>query len=342
MQENHIESYRISAFKYFLFLILLGGIFFTYINIVGKVYGVALLDAAFSVISLMLLVYVYKSKTLVYLPVVMKVMLALFYAAILLTLWFVPSISVTLVAWVFLVPPLSYLLLGRFWGSIYTSIYVVCLLLIFVSKFLGDNWLHNVFLVGNLMSCLIIVWGLTNLYESSQEEFYKEQQKLATKDPITGFLNRTTLKQEYDRCLLESLNKQAPLSLAVISVDLFAMLIARYGYEEGNKLLAKLAASIRPLLREQDVVFHFGGDEFCVLLPATGLKEASVIVEKYRMSVMKGFSNYENKHLSITLSAGVVECTKADIDFTHLLRQADARLYKAKELGSNQVIIADL
>lgn len=339
MQSNHIEAYRIKAFKYFLFLLLLGGLYFTYLNIIRETYGVALLDATFSVISCVLLIYVYTSTALRYLSIIIKATLALFFIAILLTLWLVPSISITLSAWVFLVPPLSYLLLGRLLGGLYTSIYVALMLLIFVSKFLGDNWADNIFLVGNLMTCFVIVWWLVNLYEASQEKFYQEQIDLATKDSVTGFLNRTTLKQEYARCLAESLNKQAPLSLVLISVDWFETLIERYGYAEGNKLLSKLAASIRPLLREQDVVFHFGGDEFCVLLPSTNLKQASAIVDEYRMTVMNNFSNYENKHLSITLSAGVVACTKADVDFTHLLMQADARLYKAKELGANQVAL---
>lgn len=341
MQQSHIENYRISAFKYFLLLILLGGIFFTYINVVEKVYGLALLDAVFSVMSFLVLMYVYKSKALTYLPIIMKVMLALFYVAILLALWLVPSISITLVAWVFLVPPLSYLLLGRFLGGLYTSIYVALLLLIFVTKFLGDSWLDNIFLIGNLISCLLVVWGLTNLYETSQEEFYKEQQDLVAKDPVTGLLNRTRLKQEYGHYLAESVKKKSALSLALISVDWFDMLIERYGYEEGNRFLAKLANSIKPLKREQDIIFHFGSGEFCILLPFTESKEALDAIEKCRVVVMNDFANYENKNLSITLSVGIAQCTREDLSFTDLLKKADERLYKAKELGSNQVI-ADL
>lgn len=338
MYLSYVNSYRISAFKYFLYIVITGGLFFTCIDSIKGVYGLALLNAFFAAISILILAYLNFRKVFKYLQLVIRLYLFSFYTAILLALWLPSSASSTLLAWVFLVPPLSYLLLGRVWGGIYTGIYVFFELLILVYKFFGDDIWNNYILFSNITFTLIIVWVLTSLYERSQKKYQTEQLNLASRDRLTGLFNRSVLKEKYSQCLRYSIQKESVLTLGFINIDWFKLFKESSGFEEGDKLICLVADIIRSVLSKQDVAFRFGGEEFCILLPDTNVDEAYLLIEQIRRDVMDKLFNYGGNTLSLTISAGLADSSKTTT-LSDLLKHADQCLYKAKELGHNQIVL---
>lgn len=339
MYLNYVNGYRTVAFKYFLYLVVLGGVFFIYINLLKGDHVLVLLDSLFLFGALACLVYLRFVEELRYLQPIIRIFLFLFYGAILFSLLLSPSISITLFAWIFLVPPLSYLLLGRLWGGIYTGVYVFFELTIFIYKFFDGDLLNNFLLLIDMVFVLAIVWVLTNLYEESQKKYQTEQLNLASKDRLTGFLNRSVLKKEYSQCLSYSIEKKSVLTLCFINIDWFKLFKENSSFEEGDELICLVAGIIRSSLRNQDVAFRFGGEEFCLLLPDTNIDEAYVLVDQIRRVAMDRLFNYGGNTLSLTVSAGLAESSN-DTMLSDLLRNADQCLYKAKEFGHNQVVRA--
>lgn len=339
MYLNDVNGYRAVAFRYFLYLIAIGSLFFAYFNAVRGEYGLALLESLFALSGILILVYLYFVKQPHYLQYIIRVYLFLFYATILLA-FFSFSLSITLLAWIFLIPPLSYLLLGQLWGGIYTGVYVFFELLILVFKFFGDDFWANYILFSNITFSLAIVWTLTSLYEHSHQTFQKEQIKLASRDRLTGLFNRSVLKEKYSQCLRYSMKKESVLTLGFINIDWFKLFKENSGFEEGDKLICLVSEVIRSCVRSQDVVFRFGGEEFCILLPDTDINEAQILFDEIRRAAMDKLFNYGSNKLSLTISAGLAQSSK-DTVLSDLLKKADQCLYKAKELGHNQVVIAE-
>lgn len=337
MYLNDVSGYRASAFRYFLYLIFAGSLFFAYFNMLRGTYALALLEGVFSLSAVLVLAYLHFVNKPCYLQYTIRVYLFLFYTAILLAC-FLFSVSITLLAWVFLIPPLSYLLLGRQWGSIYTGVYAAFELILIIYKFLGDEVWDNYVLLSNIIFALAIVWTLTSLYERSWQNFQKEQLKLASKDRLTGLFNRTVLEEKYRQCLSDSMKYKSVLTLSFITIDWFKLFKENSSFEECDELICLVAEIILSSLRTQDIAFRFGGEEFCLLLPNTNKDEAYVVIDQIRRESESKLSNYGGNTLSLSISAGVAE-SSSDTTLSALLRNADQCLYKAKELGHNQIVL---
>jgi two-component system cell cycle response regulator len=169
---------------------------------------------------------------------------------------------------------------------------------------------------------------------SSMAEAHSE----ATTDRLTGIPNRPAIIGALFTEVERSVRYRRPLSVAFADIDHFKTINDTYGHEAGDAVLQGVAASLRRNLRASDRVGRYGGEEFMVLLPETGVEDAAVLADKLRL-IVAGERHLlpDGSEVSVTISLGVTGGAGDRLSVDALVREADAAMYSAKALGRDQV-----
>jgi diguanylate cyclase (GGDEF)-like protein len=158
-----------------------------------------------------------------------------------------------------------------------------------------------------------------------------------SKDPLTGALTRRgfnkIIQKHFEIAELTGL----PMSVIIADIDFFKKINDTYGHLAGDEALKHFVRIVKNNLRKSDYIFRFGGEEFLILLPNTSLKEAVEVAERTRKSLENDPLTYEGKEIKITASFGVKEVSPNE-PIDKIIKEADEKLYKAKESGRNRVI----
>ena len=158
--------------------------------------------------------------------------------------------------------------------------------------------------------------------------------ELATRDKLTGAYNR----HKWDEQIKDELalaNRGHHFSLILLDVDYFKKINDSYGHDVGDNVLKLLVNTLRKRLRETDVLFRIGGEEFAVLVRDTNLEDARILAEQLRKKVE---DLDESGMPPFTISLGVTDYQDSD-DQSRIVKRADILLYKAKGAGRNCVIV---
>ncbi len=154
-------------------------------------------------------------------------------------------------------------------------------------------------------------------------------------DAMTGLFNRRSYEDTVEKELARCSRYGSTLSLILFDIDYFKAVNDTYGHKTGDSVLIRLARTVRESVRKTDSVFRVGGEEFAILMPEAGVKEAAVLAEKIRTRVeSQPFSPVKE----VTVSLGIAE-SDGTVSLSDLYRQADTALYRAKENGRNKVEI---
>jgi diguanylate cyclase (GGDEF)-like protein len=121
-------------------------------------------------------------------------------------------------------------------------------------------------------------------------------------------------------------------------LDYFKKINDTFGHLAGDEALKHFVNIIKRNLRKSDYVFRIGGEEFLILLPNTELKDAAEIVERIRKDLEESPLYYDGKEIKLTASFGLAEVDKNKY-ISEIIKEADEKLYKAKELGRNRVVV---
>jgi len=169
---------------------------------------------------------------------------------------------------------------------------------------------------------------------------HSEQQlrDCATRDGLTGLLNRTTLMQVGEVEILRARRYSRSVSLIMIDVDHFKRINDAHGHPAGDQVLQAVAETCRRSLRSCDVVARYGGEEFVILLPETGTDGAVNVAERIRRNATR--IALDSADVAITISAGVAVLGTGILDLGALISAADRALYRAKRTGRDRVEIA--
>jgi len=172
---------------------------------------------------------------------------------------------------------------------------------------------------------------------AKSEQRYKE---LATKDSLTGILNRFAFQKEFNRVISNSKRTNTKFALLFLDLDHFKEVNDTYGHDYGDKLLQEVTNRVLPNIRTEDVFARIGGDEFVLILTNIKNDTLKLLVEKAITLFRKPWI-IKNIKLDITTSIGVsIFPDHADTEI-NLMKKADIAMYKSKELGRNQVIYFD-
>ncbi len=160
----------------------------------------------------------------------------------------------------------------------------------------------------------------------------------STLDPLTCVLNRRGFADVYAKERAQLRRAARGMTLLSIDLDFFKQINDQHGHAMGDQVLVHVAASVGKTLRESDHMARFGGEEFVVLLPDTGLDRAVGAAERIRLALRgprpEGLPVY-------TVSIGVACQRNAAEDLDGLLMRADAALYRAKANGRDRVEVAE-
>lgn len=165
------------------------------------------------------------------------------------------------------------------------------------------------------------------------EEARKQIAFQARHDVLTGLVNRTELARSLDEHLTKNGGSRA--AVMFVDIDHFKWVNDSLGHAFGDHLLIELAERFVPLVREGDLVSRFGGDEFVVVLFDTDTESAEEVAHRLADAARQAVE-FDGRSIHITVSIGLARQI-AESSAESLIRDADIALYRAKELGRNQI-----
>jgi diguanylate cyclase len=174
-------------------------------------------------------------------------------------------------------------------------------------------------------------------------EITKEQ---ATKDPLTGVLNRELLSKLFEKELDLHATTNSSVLFAVCDLDHFKNVNDTYGHIAGDKVLQAFASLLKEQLRATDIIIRYGGEEFIIMIPNANLFQGVQILDNLRKKLKKLTIYYEEHKIRVTVSIGLVELKpnaqeieKENIDdlLEATIKKADELLYNAKKNGRNRI-----
>ncbi|QEK36260.1 GGDEF domain-containing protein [Acinetobacter johnsonii] len=163
---------------------------------------------------------------------------------------------------------------------------------------------------------------------------------LSQNDELTKISNRRNFDEMMDTYYEQSRQDETPLSILFIDVDFFKKYNDCYGHQKGDDVISSIAKSIKNAIRHMDFVARYGGEEFVVLLPETDAHGAYAVASNIYRAIERLEIPHEMSEVSpfITISLGItVFKGEVDLSKVELLGIADQALYRAKQLGRNQI-----
>jgi diguanylate cyclase (GGDEF)-like protein len=166
----------------------------------------------------------------------------------------------------------------------------------------------------------------------------RRSEELSVTDDLTKLYNSRFLNAALRREVERSRRYRVPVSLIFLDLDGFKNVNDQHGHLCGSRTLVEVGAVIRGTVREIDIVARFGGDEFCVILPQTGIEGAKVIAERIRERIAaRVFMRSHGLEVRITASFGIAAYPMHGSTQDDLIAKADQAMYGAKAAGKNSV-----
>ena len=163
----------------------------------------------------------------------------------------------------------------------------------------------------------------------------------SVRDPLTGLFNRRYLEVSFARELVRATRRDAAVAILMIDVDHFKRFNDTHGHEAGDAVLGAVGQTLARLTRGEDIACRYGGEEFTVLLTEADTDAALRRAEELRAAIAQ--LQLEHRRVSLgglSISIGVATFPFHGNDLDSLLHAADRALYRAKEAGRNQVVLA--
>lgn len=177
------------------------------------------------------------------------------------------------------------------------------------------------------------IWVFQDISDRKEKEQAIEH--AALHDALTGLPNRALLSDRLDQAIRHSSRANSKFGILFLDVDRFKMVNDTIGHEGGDELLRTIATRLRSRVRSTDTVARQGGDEFIVMLPEVRVVEDVERVAENLLAAVEEPITIRGNDYVVTGSIGISIYPDHGVDAASLLKNADAAMYRAKELGKN-------
>ena len=191
-------------------------------------------------------------------------------------------------------------------------------------------------LLTNLVILLVITVIVLAIIMRLISTYNRRQEYMATRDELTGALNRHAFDELMPAVMDEYSDRNMGLSALMVDLDFFKTVNDSHGHHAGDLLLKEISNNINSTIREPDLLFRWGGEEFLVLLKNCNHENAVTVAEKIRNAIESQEVMSGDASLTCTASLGVAEYVPGESE-DELINRADRNLYRAKEEGRNRV-----
>ena len=174
------------------------------------------------------------------------------------------------------------------------------------------------------------------LVDSESKRIISEQ--LANTDALTGAYNRRFLDLFAQKYMKIVKRENADLSILVADIDNFKTINDTHGHDVGDKIIKKFVEIIKNIIRDNDLVVRYGGDEFVIVLPNTSFENAKIVANKISSTIESYNKLNIDNNLFFTISIGMAQYKQSDSEIEDIIIRADKALYQAKKLGKNQIV----
>jgi diguanylate cyclase (GGDEF)-like protein/PAS domain S-box-containing protein len=171
---------------------------------------------------------------------------------------------------------------------------------------------------------------ITSLKQTEESLHY-----MAHFDALTGLPNRRLFQDRLAQALKEARRSGGNLGLLFLDLDGFKLVNDHLGHRAGDRMLREVASRLRAALRETDTVARMGGDEFTVIVPALRESRHAAAVARSLMEALADPLVLDGQEVFVRPSVGIALYPGDASDAESLVRNADAAMYRAKELGGN-------
>lgn len=176
---------------------------------------------------------------------------------------------------------------------------------------------------------------LIDITERAAQE--KKLRSIAERDDLTGVASRREGFLRLEQIMHRAVRREGIFSLAMLDVDFFKSINDTHGHLYGDKILHQIAQIGRGCLRNYDLIFRYGGDEFLICLPDVGKSKARAIISRIRQTIEEHFRQTVPEDSPVTISAGVACYPEDAQNLPILIGVTDSALYQAKQNGRNRI-----
>jgi diguanylate cyclase (GGDEF)-like protein len=171
------------------------------------------------------------------------------------------------------------------------------------------------------------------------EQLQDEMQRLATIDELTNTFNRRHFYAHMEGAITQAQETKQPLSLVLFDLDHFKQINDNYGHVIGDQVLTAVVKRCRRSIRECDILWRYGGEEFIILMPNTSLSTCRRVADRLCQGVQRDAIRTDAGFIPVTISVGVAALPQGeDISVNTLLHHVDEAMYAAKQAGRNRVM----
>jgi diguanylate cyclase (GGDEF)-like protein len=198
-----------------------------------------------------------------------------------------------------------------------------------------------------VLGAMALVYAVVQLILARYQRALREQERTraeqeeriryqAYHDGLTGLPNRASFTDHLEESMRRAKRASCPLALLFLDLDMFKRVNDSLGHDAGDRLLRVVADRIRRAVREADMLFRMGGDEFIVLLEdLRGPEEAAMVAGRMLQAVAEPLQ-LQHHEIAVSASIGIALYPRDDVVGERLLKAADTAMYRAKELGRNR------
>ncbi len=179
---------------------------------------------------------------------------------------------------------------------------------------------------------------------TEKKQLEEKIKEVSIRDSLTNIYNRRHIFERLEFLFLEFLRNKTYFTVSIIDIDYFKSINDRYGHQVGDFILKEFTQIIKKNIRQYDLFGRYGGEEFILVFCDINKEEAKLMIERI-LDIIRNYEfRYHENKIKFTFSCGISECTEIDkdkISVEKIIEKADKRLYRAKDMGRNKVVISD-